>query len=58
VLVSHDICTLTRLTAWGGHGYAHLLTSGRDSMRAKGFDDASIRALLVDNPARYLARAA
>ncbi|MEO1091429.1 MAG: aryldialkylphosphatase [Pseudomonadota bacterium] len=56
LLVSHDICTLTRLRRWGGHGYAHLLTNGTTYMRRKGFDPALIRALLVDNPARFLAR--
>ncbi len=56
LLVSHDICTQTRLRVLGGHGYAHLLTSGVDYMRAKGFPDNLIDALLRDNPARYLVR--
>jgi phosphotriesterase-related protein len=52
--LSHDICTRTRLTAYGGHGYRHLPAHVLPLMRRRGFADAEIRALLVETPARLL----
>lgn len=54
VLVSHDICTCTRLTRWGGHGYGHLLRNGPALMRRAGFSDDRIDQLLRRNPLRLL----
>lgn len=54
ILVSHDICTKTRLRRWGGHGYGHLLRNVPALMRRLGFDPALIRHLLRDNPLRLL----
>ena len=52
--LSHDICTRTRLTAHGGHGYRHLPAHVVPLMRRRGFTDREISALLVDTPARLL----
>lgn len=52
VLMSHDIAYKTSLTRYGGYGYHHLLVNVVPRLRRKGVDDASMRQLLVDNPAR------
>jgi phosphotriesterase-related protein len=55
VLMSHDIAYKTSLTKYGGYGYHHLLVNVVPRLRAKGVDDAGLRRLLVDNPARAFA---
>jgi phosphotriesterase-related protein len=52
VLLSHDIAYKTSLVKYGGYGYHHLLVNVVPRLRAKGVDDAGLRGLLVDNPAR------
>ena len=54
VVVSHDICYRTRLTAFGGHGYAHILENVVPMMRRRGFTDPEIDAILVSTPRRLL----
>ncbi len=54
VLMSHDIAYKTSLVKYGGYGYHHLLVNVVPRLRAKGVDDAGLRRLLVDNPARAL----
>lgn len=54
ITLSQDICTKTRLTRWGGHGYAHILTNVVPMMLRKGFAENEIEALLVDTPRRLL----
>lgn len=54
VTISHDICYRTRLTAWGGHGYAHIFENVVPLMQRRGFTESEIRAILVDNPRRLL----
>jgi phosphotriesterase-related protein len=55
ILLSHDIAYKTSLVKYGGHGYHHLLVNVMPRLRAKGLDDAGIRRLLVENPARAFA---
>ena len=55
VALSQDICTKSRLTRWGGHGYAHLLTNVVPMMRRRSFAEEEIDALLVATPRRLLA---
>ena len=55
VVVSHDICTRTRLRRYGGHGYTHILEHVVPLMRIKDFSEDDIQAILVDNPRRCLA---
>jgi predicted metal-dependent phosphotriesterase family hydrolase len=44
------------LEAWGGSpGYRYILESFLPQLRATGLDDGSVRALVVDNAARFLA---
>jgi phosphotriesterase-related protein len=54
VLVSHDICTKTRLRTYGGHGYGHILVNVVPIMRHKGLSAREIETILVENPRRLL----
>jgi phosphotriesterase-related protein len=54
ILLSHDICTRTRLAAYGGHGYAHLIANVAGLMRERGFTEPEISGLMRDNPRRFL----
>jgi len=55
LLLSHDIAYKTSLVKYGGYGYHHLLVNVVPRLRAKGVDDAGLRQLLVENPARAFA---
>jgi phosphotriesterase-related protein len=54
VVVSHDICTRSRLQSLGGHGYGHLLRNVIPLMRDRGFSSTEINQLLVETPRRLL----
>ena len=54
MLISHDICTKTRMRRWGGHGYGHILRNVRPLMRRLGFDPDLVAALVRGNPLRLL----
>jgi phosphotriesterase-related protein len=54
VLISHDICYRSRLVHWGGHGYGHIFANVVPLMRRRGFSEAEIDTILVDNPRRLL----
>jgi phosphotriesterase-related protein len=55
VLLSHDICTKHRLSAFGGHGFGHLTGAVVPWMHQRGFTRSETDMILVDNPARLLA---
>lgn len=55
VLISHDICTRTRMQTFGGHGYGHILRNVRPLMALLGFTADEIRQLSRTNPLRLLA---
>ncbi|MSO53884.1 MAG: aryldialkylphosphatase [Rhodospirillales bacterium] len=55
IVVSHDICTKTRLVRYGGHGYGHLFRNVVPLMRTKSFSDAEIQTVFVETPRRLLA---
>jgi phosphotriesterase-related protein len=57
LLISHDVCTRVQLLRYGGFGYGHILRSVVPRLRRRGVDDATVRKLLVENPARILATA-
>ena len=57
VVLGHDILTKHRLVTYGGHGYGHMLQNIVPTMRRKGFSEAEIRAITVENPAAILALA-
>ena len=54
IAISHDICTCTRLTKFGGHGYTHIFKNVLPLMRSRGFTEAEIDTLLVHTPRRIL----
>jgi phosphotriesterase-related protein len=54
LVISMDVYSKTRLTKYGGEGYAHILENVIPLMRAKGMSDDDIRTILVDNPTRAL----
>ena len=54
LVISHDICTKIQLLRYGGLGYGHILRSIVPRLKRRGVDDATIRKILVDNPARLL----
>jgi phosphotriesterase-related protein len=54
VVVSHDICTRSRLQSLGGHGYGHLIRNVAPLMLERGFAQEEIDLLLVKTPASLL----
>jgi len=56
ITISQDICRKTRLTRWGGEGYAHILRRVVPLMRARGISDADIDTITVRRPSELLAR--
>ncbi len=54
IVISQDICTKTRLSAYGGHGYGHVFRNVAPLMRRKEMTDDQIDAVLVGNPRRLL----
>jgi len=55
ILMSHNIAYKSSLTKYGGYGYHHLLVKVVPRLRRKGVDDAGLKRLLVENPARAFA---
>jgi phosphotriesterase-related protein len=55
LVFSQDVCMKTDLRAYGGYGYAHVLTDIVPMLRAGGVSEADINAALIENPARLLA---
>jgi phosphotriesterase-related protein len=58
VLLSEDICLLSHLKYQGGKGYGYLLETFVPMLRERGVSDEQIHQMLVENPARVLARPA
>ena len=54
ILLSHDICLMSNLSAFGGCGYDYIPSRFVPVLRDKGLTDADIRMLTVDNPRRAL----
>ncbi|MFK8081708.1 MAG: hypothetical protein AB8B97_15590 [Granulosicoccus sp.] len=54
ILVSHDICTKTRLRRWGGHGYGHILSNTVPLMQLLGYEQSLVEKLLRTTPLRLL----
>jgi len=54
LLLGSDRARKTELLKYGGQGYRHLLLTFVPMLRAAGLDDAAVRMLLVENPARAL----
>ncbi len=54
IVVSHDICTNSRLCYFGGHGYQHLFANIIPLMIRRSFTQDEIDAIFTANPARVL----
>lgn len=54
IVISHDICSRTRLSSFGGHGYGHIFANVLPMMRRRGFSQDEIDAIMVRNPRRIL----
>jgi phosphotriesterase-related protein len=54
ILLSHDICRPDHLKASGGWGYAHIFESFMPLLAEVGVDDRAARALIEENPLRWL----
>ena len=54
ILLSHDICLMSNLNAFGGCGYDYIPTRFIPVLREKGLSGADITTLTVDNPRRAL----
>ncbi|MFB6299007.1 MAG: phosphotriesterase [Halobacteriales archaeon] len=50
LLASMDICHKVHLTQYGGTGYDYLLRDIVPLLERRGFDDAEIQGLMIDNP--------
>ena len=55
ILVSHDICTKTRMRSFGGHGYGHILRNGPELFKRLGIDESLLEQLIKINPRETLA---
>jgi predicted metal-dependent phosphotriesterase family hydrolase len=55
VLLSGDTCTRSALLAYGGEGYARVLSTFVPRLRERGVSEGAITAMLVTNPAAILA---
>ena len=54
VVVAHDVCKKHQLSSYGGHGYSYIPAHIVPRMRARGYSNDLIDAILVDNPASVL----
>ena len=54
VQIAQDFCFKSCLAAYGGYGYAHILSNLLPFMRAKGITEENIHTLLVKNARRFL----
>jgi phosphotriesterase-related protein len=54
ILLSQDVCHNSQLRHYGGNGYTYLLDAFLPRLRERGVDEATIRTMTVDNPARIL----
>lgn len=54
IVISHDICYVSRLKSKGGHGYGHIFDNVIPLMRDRDFTQGEIDAILVENPKQYL----
>jgi predicted metal-dependent phosphotriesterase family hydrolase len=55
ILISHDICLRTALSATGGPGFSHILDHFLDRLRAAHVAEEHIHQITVENVARALA---
>lgn len=54
IVISHDICYVSRLKSKGGHGYGHIFENVLPFMRLRDFTEDEISTIIVENPRRLL----
>jgi phosphotriesterase-related protein len=54
ILLSHDVCFKTFLTAYGGTGYAYLLDKFMPYLHTQGLTEDQVKKIVVENPKRVL----
>ena len=54
ILISHDICSKTRLHKWVGHGYEHILRNVIPLMKDYDINNEQIDQLIRINPINFL----
>lgn len=57
VLLSHDVCLVSQLRAYGGNGFGFILGGFKDALLATGVTEEEFRIMTVANPARLASRA-
>ena len=55
MLLSQDICKKSNLRTYGGHGYAHLLTTMKRIFDYVDVGDDTLRTIMMENPRKILA---
>jgi predicted metal-dependent phosphotriesterase family hydrolase len=58
ILLSQDVCATTHLTAYGGSGYAYLISTFTERLRQAGLAQEQLEQLFVLNPKRMLSGSA
>jgi phosphotriesterase-related protein len=54
ILLSQDVCHDSQLTSYGGNGYTYLQKSFLPNLASAGVNEATIKTITVENPARLL----
>jgi phosphotriesterase-related protein len=54
VLLSTGVSRMEQIVRYGGSGYGYLFDTFLPALRAAGADDATLDAVLRDNPLRWL----
>ena len=54
ILISHDICTKTRMRSFGGHGYSHIVRNVPELIKRLGFENSMLKKLIYENPLNVL----
>lgn len=54
LVISHDICYKSRLTQFGGHGFAHIFANVIPLMRERGFSQTEITTIMELTPRSLL----
>ncbi len=56
LVLAHDLCFKASYETYGGYGYRHIAANMLPQLRGAGVTDAEIRQMMVENPARILAK--
>lgn len=54
LVLAHDVCYKTDLTAWGGDGYGHISRNILPRLRDAGVSEDAIHQMMVESPRRVL----